>query len=219
MSATFDLPQMKFVAASIIIVFVCFCSVLADVAPDPGFKRVSVKLIVETSENLDEYRFFVKSGADLEEVFVKTGSPATISPIGGGAYYSSGKLLAVPKTSLTGLNETATGKKLNNLQQAVYDGKVEGKIDLLNHSFSREVAEVDAGNISDAVYRIDRDPQVGLRAVYVSGGVNPKNPEVPQSSGRLFWQGAGAAIVAGIFLAFGITILGVLYFRKRAKEL
>ena len=210
---------MKTIAASIVVVLSCFYTVFGDVAPDPGFKRVSLKLIVETNEKLDEYRFFIKSGADVEEIFVKPGSPATVSPLGGGAYYSSGKLLAVPKTSLDGLSEISTGKKLTDLQQAVYDGKVDGMIDLLNHAFSREVPEVDAGKISDVVYQIDRDPQIGLRAVYVSGGVDPKTAEVPQSSGRLLWQSAGAVIVAGIFLAFGITILGVLYFRKRAKEL
>ena len=206
------------IALGLIIILLAL-NAFGDVAPDPGFKRVSVKLNVETNDDLVDYRFFIKSGADVEEVFVKQGSPATVSPLGGGAYYSSGKLLAVPKKSLDGLSEIPTGKELTDLQQAVYDGKVDGSIELLIHSFSREVAEADASNVSDAVYRIDRDPQIGLKAVYVSGGVNPKSAGAPQSSGRLFWQGVGAAIVAGIFLAFGITILGILYFRKRAKEL
>ena len=210
---------MKAAVASIVMVLLCSCVAFGDVAPDPGFKRISMKLIVETKEDLDDYRFFIKSGSDIREIFIKPGSLASVSPLGGGAFYSVGKLLAVPKKGLTGFSEAADEKKLNELQQAVYDGKVDGMIELLNHSFSHEVAEGDVDKISDVAYRIDRDLQIGLRAVYVSGGVNPKIAEAPQSSGRLFWQGAGAAIVAALFLAFGITILGVLYFRKRAKEL
>ena len=211
---------MKGAIASFVAVLLCSCVVFGDVAPDPGFKRVSMKLIVETKEDFDDFRFFIKSGADLQELTVKPNSPASVSPLGGGGYYSAGKLLAVPKKSLAGLSEAAVGdRKLSELQEAIYDGKVDGMIDLVNHSFSREISETEAGNISDVVYRIDRSPQIGLRAVYVSGGVNPKAADAPQSSGRLFWQSAGAAIVAGIFLAFGITILGVVYFRKRAAEL
>lgn len=210
---------MKASSSTIILILLSYIAAFGDVAPEPGFKRISVKLVIETSHELEDYRFFIKSGADVEEIYVKPDSPTTISPLGGGAFYSVGKLLAVPKKNSSGFSEAVDDKKLNELKQAIYDSKVEGMIELLNHTFSREVAETDAGNISDVVYRIDQDPQIGLRAVFVSGGVNPKVADAPRSSGRLFWQGAGAAVVAGIFLAFGITILGVLYFRKRAKEL
>jgi hypothetical protein len=57
-----------------------------------------------------------------------------------------------------------------------------------------------------------------LKAVYVSGGVGSRQDITAESAGRLFWQSAGAAIVAGIFLFFGITILGLLYFRKKGKR-
>jgi len=190
--------------------------VFADVPPDPGYKRISLKLIVETNDDLPDHRFFIKSGADAKEVFVRKGEQTVIEPLGGGAYYSTGNLIAVPKKSLAGLSEAPTDSKLTDLQKAIYDGKAAGMIDLINHSFSREVRESDVSGSTDPVYRIEPDPQSGLKAVYVSGG-----PQVSTagnvSSGLRFWGSAAAAVVAGIFLLFGIAMLGILYYRKSSN--
>ncbi|MFL6466791.1 MAG: hypothetical protein ACJ72Z_02410 [Pyrinomonadaceae bacterium] len=193
--------------------------ITADVAPDPGFKRISLKLNVEAAEDLSDFRFFIKSGAEIKEVNVKPGEQTSISPLGGGAYYSSGKLLAIPKRELEKFSDASSGDKLSKLEKAVFDGQVPGTIELVDHLFARTVLEAEAAEYQDPVYRIERDPQARLKAVYVSGGANVGKPLGQASSGRLFWQSAGAVIVAGIFLAFGITILGVLYFRKKAKAL
>ena len=190
-----------------------------DVAPEPGFKRITLNLIVETNEDLSNYRFFIRSGADVKEVFVKDGEQVTIAPLGGGAYYSSGTLIAVPKKSLENLSDAQGEGKLNELQKAVYDRAVPGAIDLVNHSFSREVADREAAGFQDPIYRIERDPQAGLKAVYIAGGAVAGKTAPVESSGRLFWQSAAAAIVAGIFLLFGVTILGIMYFRKKANAL
>jgi len=189
---------------------------LGDVAPDPGYKRISLKLIVETEDDLSDFRFFIRSGAEVEEVVVTKGERTEIEPLGGGAYYSSGKLIAVPKKNLTGLSERPTDGKLNELQKAVYDGKAPEMIDLVNHSFAREVRESDASGYQDPVYRIEKDPLTGVRAVQVSGGTNISNTGV--SSGLRFWGSPAVAIVAGIFLLFGIAILGIWYFRRSSKH-
>jgi len=193
--------------------------VICDVAPEPGNKRISINLIVETNEDISDYRFFIKSGAALKEIFVNLGKQTSISPLGGGAFYSSGTLLAVPTKGLDGLSDAPDEGKLSELQIAVYERKIPGIVELLDHNFSREVREAEAAGYQDPVYRIEHDPQAGLKAVYVSGGVAVGKTITAESSGRLFWQSAGAAIVAGIFLVFGITILGILHFRKKAKEL
>ena len=193
--------------------------VFADVAPDPGYKRISLKLIVATNDDLPDYRFFIRSGADLREVFVRKGEQTVIEPLGGGAYYSTGRLIAVPRKSLSGLSEAPTDGKLSELQKAVYDGKAASMIELVNHSFAREVRESDASSATDPVYRIDPDPQAGLRAVHVSGGANVSAGESNVSSGLRFWGSAGAAIVAGIFLLFGVAMLGIMYFRRSSKVL
>jgi len=192
---------------------------ICDVAPEPGYKRISINLIVETNEDISDYRFFIKSGADLKEIFVNLGKQTSISPLGGGAFYWTGTLLAVPTKTLGDLSDDPAENKLNAVQKAVFDGKVPGVVELVNHSFSREIPEADAAGHRDPVYRIERDSRTGLKAVYVSGGAAVGQAVAGESAGRLFWQSAGAAIVAGIFLIFGITILGVLYFRKKTKEL
>jgi len=189
---------------------------LGDVAPDPGYKRISLKLIVETEDDLSDFRFFIRSGAEVEEVVVTKGERTEIEPLGGGAFYSSGKLIGVPKKNLAGLSETPTDAKLNELQKAVYDGKAPGMIDLLDHSFAREIRESDAPGYRDPVYRIEKDPQTGVRAVQVSGGTNISNTGI--SSSLRFWGSPAAAIVAGIFLLFGIAILGIWYFRRSSKH-
>ncbi len=192
---------------------------ICDVAPEPGYKRITMNLILETNSDLSDHRFFIKSGADVKEIFVSPGKQTHVSPLGGGAFYSTGTLVAVPTKNLADLGDAPGEGKLSGLQKAVYDGKVPGILELVNHSFSREVREAEAPGYQDPVYRIERDPQAGLKAVYVSGGAPVGKTFTAESAGRLFWQSAGAAIVAGIFLVFGITILGILYFRKKAKEL
>ncbi len=210
---------MRTIAGILILVFSSSLVVFGDVAPDPGFKRISLNLKLETAEDLSDFRFFIRSGADVDEVFPKRGEQAVVSPLGGGAYYSAGKLLAVPREEVKGLSAAQNEGKLSELKKAVYDGKVPGTIELLDHLFSRTVKESEAGSFQDPVYRIERDPQAGLKAVHISGGAATSNADTRTSSGRLFWQSAAAAIVAGIFLFFGIATLGLLYFRKKAKAL
>lgn len=207
------------------IIFLCAimiaCSVaVADVAPGPGYKRISMDLNVTTEEDLSpDYRFFIKSGAGLKEVVLKKGETAVIEQMGGGAYYRAGTFLAVPKKNLGSLSEAASSERPNELQTAIYDGKVAGAIELVKHTFAREVRDAEAAGWQAPVYRIERDAQSGLTAVHVSGSPNVGKLNSGESSGRLFWGSAAAAVVAGIFLVFGLAMAGIWYFRKTSKQL
>jgi len=202
----------------LLVVFLGGCiTAMADVPADPGFKRISLNLIVETQSDFPEYRFFIKSGADLEEITLKKGEPFVIEPLGGGAFYRTGTLVAVSKKSLEGLSETPAEGKLNDLQRVIYDGNVPGTLELVKHSFAREVPILEAPGWKDPVYRIEADPQAGLKAVHLSGGSTNSKIDDAASSGLAFWRSASAAVVAGIFLAFGLLIIGVWYFRKSSK--
>jgi hypothetical protein len=200
-------------------IIVLAVGVFGDVAPEIGFKRITVNLQLEADDAFSEYRFFMRSGNEVREVFVKKGERTTVSPLGGGAFYSAGKLLAVPEGELQKLNGEKGSQRLSELELAVYQGKVPGTIELVDHLFSRTVRDAEAEGFHDPVYRIEKDPQSVLRAVHVSGGAVVSSAPSNLSSGRVFWQSAAAVIVAGIFLAFGLTILGILYFRKKAKSL
>ena len=212
------MPRAKHIAFLIIVGLSASTASLGDVAPDPGFKRISLKLIIETRDDFPEHRFFIRSGADLKEIQLKRGESTTIEPLGGGAYYSAGTLLAVPNKNLQGLSESPTNGKLNELQKAIYDGAVPGTIELVKHSFAREVPRAEASDWQDPVYRIEIDGQGGPKAVHVSGGANVSNLAANENSGLRFWRSAAAAIVAGIFLMFGVAMLGILYFRKTSKQ-
>ena len=208
------------IAAGIFIFFILLSSqAFGDIAPEFGFTRISLNLKLETTDDLSDFRFFIKSGSSVEEVIVKSGEQTVVAPLGGGAYYSSGKLLGIPKSELAHLSDIKGDGRLSEMQKAVYQGSVPGTIELVDHLFSRTVSDSESDDYHDPLYRIERDPKAGLKAVHMSGGAVTSSADPRRSSGRLFWQSAASAIVAGIFLVFGIATLGILYFRKKAKDL
>src|SRR6185369_14539048 len=93
--------------------------VKADIAPDPGMVRVKIDLVIETTEDLSDYRFFLDFYGDLREVAVKSKGRTTIPSMGGGARYNSGKLLAIPKKSLSGFDEKLSTEQLENLSASL----------------------------------------------------------------------------------------------------
>ncbi|CAN5374064.1 hypothetical protein BH10ACI3_BH10ACI3_02900 [soil metagenome] len=191
-----------------------FGSAYADVPPDPGYTRVSLDLIVEPVEDLAEYRFFIKSGADLKEVLLKKGEPATIKRLGGGSYYRSGILLAVRKTGLASLSDVQTGNGLSDLKKAIYDGKVAGTIELIEHSFVRDVSVREEAGLLDPVYRIERNSGAGLKASQVSGGSAEAGGSgspystAPKPTG--FWVAVGG----GSLMTLAFIFLGVWVIRR-----
>ncbi len=194
-----------------------FVNAKADVPPDAGYKRITQSLIVESQEDLDEYRFFLKVGSDLKEFTFKKGERIGIESMGGGSFYRNGTFLAVPKVSLAELSETPTDRKLNLLQQAVYDGKVSGTIELIRHGFIRDVPNAEAAVAKDPIYRIDKDGEKGLDAVLVSGGAIDTKVAAssysndPKSSG--FW----VAVVGGSLMTLAFIFFGAWAIRRSKK--
>lgn len=203
----------KHILLSIVLLVGCSGVAMADVPPDPGFKRISLNLIVESQTDFPDHRFFMRSGEDLKEITLTKDSKITIEPMGGGAYYRSGTLLALHRKTLISIEET----NFDEILKAIHDDRVPGTIVLVQHSFTREVPILEASGWKDPVYRIEPDAQAGLKAVHLSGGAKESKIDNAASSGLAFWRSAAAAIVAGIFFAFGLLILGVLYFRKSSK--
>src|SRR5437879_4110266 len=92
-------------AALFVILLLSAALSLADIPPDPGFKRVHLDIVLDPQEDFTDYRFFIKSGDLAQEVFVKEGEKTTVNSLGGGARYRSGTFLAVPKKNLTAFGE------------------------------------------------------------------------------------------------------------------
>ena len=103
------------------------------------------------------------------------------------------------------------------MQQAIYDGKVNGTIVLVKHGFIRDVPTAEAAGAKDPVYRLEKDAEKGVKATLVTGGqtsnkagntqgsyysTEPKTPE--------FW----ATVVGGVLLTLAFICAGVFIIRR-----
>ena len=70
------------ISAILVAVIALFAVARADVPPEPGNSRISVPLTIETNEDLSDYRFFIESPMQLEEVTVHKGTPTVIGTEG-----------------------------------------------------------------------------------------------------------------------------------------
>lgn len=189
----------------------------ADIPPDPGYKRVSLNLIIQPQEDFSDYRFFVKTGAQLNEIKLRSGEQFVIKPQGGGSYYRSGTLLAIPKTSLAKLSEAAIGSELNEMQKAIYDGKVPESIELVRHSFIRDVPIKDAARMKDPVFKIEMSEST-VKATLVAGNTTETEVNTTQYSREpktpLFW----ATVGGGSLLTLAFIFLGVWVIRRSKSK-
>jgi hypothetical protein len=209
---------MRFTVIVLLLILVALAGIaLADIPPDPGYKRVSLNLIVQPQEDFSDYRFFIKTGAQLNEIKPKKGEQFVVKPQSCGSYYRIGTLIAVPKVSLTSLNEAANGTELSEMQKSVYDGKAAGATELLKHSFIRDVPLKEAAGLKDPVFKIEKD-DAGLKSTPVAGnsiepGVNTtqysREPKTP-----LFW----ATVGGGSLLTLAFIFLGVWVIRRSKSK-
>ncbi len=172
-------------------------SVKADIAPPSGYTRVSVNLIVETKEDVSDYRFYLDFFGDKKDVEIKSKGITNLPPMGGGARYSSVTLWAVSKK----------------------DAKQE-PIELLKHQFSKEVPSSDSQNIPSGVYRIERDGNT-LKATKISDDKVNQNKE--RALDFTFYGVYKGLTVFGYIVFIGIPlifiVLGIWLFRKRRRRL
>ena len=201
----------------LLMVFAFSIAAFADVPPDPGYKRVSLSIIVEPADDFADYRFFLKNGFDLKEYTLKKGEKITMSSMGGGSLYRNGRFLAVPKKELIGLSESPSDDKLNPMQKAIADGSVSGTIVLIDHSFVFDVSTAEAEKWTSPVYRLEKDVEKGIKAVLLSGGkpgtkaagtTNPYSSAEPKTPA--FW----ATVVGGSLATLALIFFGVFALRR-----
>lgn len=180
---------------------------MADVAPDPGFVGVRINLLLETDDDLSGIRFFVLSGDIVREIVVKRGEQMTVNPLGGGARYRSGTLIAVPAKSIE--IPTGSGDLPADLQAKLLKNEIPGTITLLTHSFRRDVRKADEGKWKDALFKLQRVGATGVSASQVSGGNPNDSPEQPPGpfspvvdKSPLFWVSVGVGSVLTLVFIF-----------------
>lgn len=196
----------------LILIFAAF--IKADVPPDPGFKRVSINLIVETKEDLSDYRFFLDFYGDMREVEIRQGSNS-LPANGGGARYSSGTLWAIPKKSLKDETKEQISKALN-------ENKIVGAIKLAQHQFAQTVRDSETDKIQNPPYIIERDVEKGLKIIRQGGIVNQGG----KGSGIDFsvYGISKSLTIPGYLVLIGfptaaIVILGIWLFRRKGRKL
>lgn len=209
-------------AGLLLVISFCVFTVKADVAPDPGYANVSANLILQTQEEFAEYRFFLQSPIDIEEISLKKGEMKIDSAARGGAkrYVT---LIAVPKNALAGLDEMVTGQDesfidLKGLHREIQNKKIRGVIELVNHSFQKTIPESQKGISHNSVYLVEKDEQKGIKATAMQTtgeGVGFGFYEIKKSYTPL----ALALIIGGGFISAAIIFLGVWFFRRKRRNL
>lgn len=193
----------------VILLFTVFAK--ADVAPDPGYKRVTIDLVTETVEDLTDYRFFLDFYGDLREVEIKSKGRTVIGAMGGGARYRSGTFLAIPQKSLKGFEEKLSSEQLKNLSESIKAKKIEGVTELARHRFAEDIP---VGENPGAVfYTITREKDA-LKATR-----NVEDKPTSGSGQQLILPDSRAGVtIAGIFISLAVLIVGILAFRKATKK-
>ena len=200
----------KYIAALIPLILLFTFFVKADVPPDPGYNRVKIDLVTETTEDLSDYRFFLDFYGDLREVEVKSKGRTEIPSMGGGARYSSGTFLAIPKKSLNGFEEKLSNEQSEKLSKAIKEKQIEGVAELAKHRFSADVPKGEKP--PETFYRLKREENT-LKAEKVTEE-KPKSTSSPLIAA----DSRTSLVAAGIFLTLAVLVIGVWSFRKVSKK-
>lgn len=210
-----------------ILMLVLATFVNADVPPDPGEMRVSANLNITTEADLSDYRFFVDFNRDLKEVEIKSKSSTIIEPMGGGARYRSGTLIAIPQKWLKDLPEKPTNEQLSTLSKSIQDKTTES-IELVKHQFSNTIKLSQRANWTYPTYQIERtgdnlkmvklndiSPKISLEeeAKIRDGGIDFSIYGISNGLTPL-----GYIVVIG-FPTAAIIILGIWLFRRKGRKL
>lgn len=196
----------------------------ADVAPNPGFKRVPLEHKVSIEKDAPDYVFFSVSGlGDAKPVKLDAKNPATLKASGGGpgrAVY----LVAVPKDA---------GKKFDNekdFHAAVGKGKIDGMIRAKTSFWAfNDIKESDPRKVIVVEYKIEKiDPKEGIvydkdkPSAKVDPSKSPANPapvkDGEDDSDGIVYTPKGGTWVAGLAATFAL-VMGGLWIARRRRPL
>jgi hypothetical protein len=207
-----------------LILFLAFSIFIkADVAPDPDEIRMTNNLVIETVENVSDYRFFLNFYGAVHEIEVVDKGRSEIQSPGGGARYSSGTLIAIPKKSLTGQPqklESPFDEVGKRFADSISQQKFNGAIELGKHQFSGIIKRSEAGKWVNPTYRIERDGEKSLKLIRLESAKSGGSGVAIDHS----IEGNWGLTPLGYFIAIGfstaaIIILGIWLFRRKGRKL
>ncbi|MGH9820884.1 MAG: hypothetical protein ACRD43_12000 [Pyrinomonadaceae bacterium] len=189
----------------------------ADVAPEPGHKRVYLSLALQTRDDLSDYRFFVESGGQLEEVKLSLNQPVTIDPKGGGARYNSATVYAVPKKGIRFAGAVPDAEELAKLESSLTGKGIAGAVKLVDHSFSFDVPEAEADSYTNPIYQVRRDGQFGLVAERLDDGSSPSThvSASPVRPTPVVETGRGLTLIVASLLTFAAVLAGLWLLQRK----
>ena len=199
---------LKFSSTLLLSAFALCSIAFADVAPDPGYTRVSANLILESDADLSAYRFFLESPMRVDEVKINSGGPTLIEAAGRGGAAQFGRLIAVPVSETNSISGDLSGPLLESF---IREKRFPNAKELLSHNFQATIPIVEKASWQDPVYRISIADGV-ISASPVSGG-SSGNAKLTYS----VWQFVWPVAVAGLLLAAGIAVMGVWLIRGKGK--
>ena len=121
---------------------------LADAGPEPGYVRVGAPLIITPQDDFAGYRFFLDSPGGFEEIKLAKGKTTTISTEGRAGSMKYTSLIAISNQDLGGaFDGPATPERMDALQAAIKDKKVNGVIELALARFRRLYKEKGKENL------------------------------------------------------------------------
>jgi hypothetical protein len=191
-----------------ILVSILFLTALAkaDAPPPKGYTRVSVNFVVETKEDLSDYKFFFNFYGNLHEIEIKKDEKNIITPIGSGARYATGTFIAIQKKNLPKPNDKLTAEDLDSLGKLIDDKEIKALIELGQHSFWETVLTKNSKKVSTPSYLIKRKGQLLT--------MSQKKKILKKASFADEEQSSGRTMMAGIFLSLSIVFGGVFIFRR-----
>lgn len=199
----------------LIMTFAAFTN--ADIPPDPDEMRMTSEFIVETNEDLSDFRFFLDFSGAIHEIEIKSKSRTAIPTPGGGARYNGGSILAIPKTSLKDYPEKLENSykdKGKDLSELIGKRQIEGLTELGQHRFSAIIKNSERKNWTYPTYRIEKEGK-SLKLVKL----NDISPKISlEEEAKINGNSYLALILGGIFLTFAIFIIGFWAFRKVLKK-
>lgn len=206
----------KILLVMIALLFFTFI-VKADIPPPKGYSKVRVNFVIETNEDLSDYRFFFDFSGALSEVEVKSNGKTNIPPIGGGARYTSGDLIAIPKKNLESFGKELTYDQLNSLSESIRNKTVEGVIELGDHTFIQTVKG--GGRDSAKTYIIERKDNSLKMSPKKKTSIKKKIASLFDfDDEETYAQNDKNSAIGGIFLSLFFLTGGVFVFRKSQQK-
>lgn len=213
------MKNLKFARNLIILLFLFAIIAKADVAPEANEMRVTADLTIETKEDLSDYRFFLDFAGDIRQIEIKNSGVTIIPPMGGGARYSSGTLIAVPAKVFDNLGVSTRGNENTitkaTLEKVVTNKQLEGRIELLKFRFQQIIQVSERKSWTYPTYQIERDGN-SLKAIKTKD-LAPKisleeEARIRMNSGNII------VVVVAVCVALAIFAVGIILLRKLLKR-